>query len=41
MVYDLSERAEVFKDTGLRSGAAMGAAVWSENGKLRKLGKAG
>jgi len=39
MAYDVSERAEVFKDTGLGSGAAMGAAVWSEIGRMRRLGK--
>ncbi|KAJ3918260.1 hypothetical protein F5877DRAFT_42933 [Lentinula edodes] len=38
LAYDISERAEVFKDTGLGSGASIGAAVWSEVGRMRRLG---
>ncbi|KAF5390079.1 hypothetical protein D9757_003755 [Collybiopsis confluens] len=38
MAYDISSRADVFRDTGLGSGAATGAAVWSEIGRLRRLG---
>jgi len=38
IAYDVSERAEIFKDTGLGSGAAMGAAIWSEIGRMRRTG---
>lgn len=38
MAYDISERAEVFRDTGLGSGASMGAAIWSEIGRIRRMG---
>ncbi|KAJ4466871.1 hypothetical protein C8J55DRAFT_439193 [Lentinula edodes] len=38
LAYDISERAEIFKDTGLGSGASIGAAVWSEVGRMRRLG---
>ncbi|KAJ3868020.1 hypothetical protein EV359DRAFT_33186 [Lentinula novae-zelandiae] len=38
LAYDISERAEIFKDTGLGSSASIGAAVWSEVGRMRRLG---
>ncbi|KAJ3856188.1 hypothetical protein EV368DRAFT_32982 [Lentinula lateritia] len=38
LAYDISERAEIFKDTGLGNGASVGAAVWSEVGRMRRLG---
>ncbi|KAH7926366.1 hypothetical protein BV22DRAFT_1009273 [Leucogyrophana mollusca] len=34
--YDVGRRREVFGDTGLGSGAALVAAVWSEVGRLRR-----
>ncbi|KAJ4468733.1 hypothetical protein J3R30DRAFT_3553625 [Lentinula aciculospora] len=38
LAYDISQRAEVFKDTGFGSGASIGAAVWSEVGRMRRMG---
>ncbi|KAJ3732954.1 hypothetical protein DFJ43DRAFT_1070435 [Lentinula guzmanii] len=38
LAYDISERAEIFKDTGIGSGASIGAAIWSEIGRLRRMG---
>ncbi|KAI6108327.1 hypothetical protein F5141DRAFT_1064509 [Pisolithus sp. B1] len=37
ITFDVSNRAEVFEDTGLGRGAAIAAAVWSEIGRLRKM----
>ncbi|KAG9314768.1 hypothetical protein JVU11DRAFT_3850 [Chiua virens] len=36
IAYDVSQRAEVFSDTGLGPAASFSAAVWSEMGHLRK-----
>ncbi|KAI6039704.1 hypothetical protein EDC04DRAFT_3140724 [Pisolithus marmoratus] len=35
--FDISNRAEVFEDTGLGRGAAMAAAIWSEIGRMRRM----
>ncbi|KAL4065007.1 hypothetical protein V8B97DRAFT_1176036 [Scleroderma yunnanense] len=37
LAFDVSKRAEVFEDTGLGSGPAITAAIWSEIGRLRRL----
>lgn len=37
IAFDVSNRAEVFEDTGLGRGAAIAAAVWSEIGRLRRM----
>ncbi|EIW84439.1 hypothetical protein CONPUDRAFT_135878 [Coniophora puteana RWD-64-598 SS2] len=37
LAYDVSRRSEVFQDTGLGSGAALMAAIWSEIGHMRKM----
>ncbi|KAF9011677.1 hypothetical protein BDZ89DRAFT_963742 [Hymenopellis radicata] len=37
VAWDISKRSEVFRDTGLGSGGALTAAVWSELGKMRRL----
>jgi hypothetical protein len=37
IAYDVSERSQVFADTGLTRGPALAAALWSELGRLRRL----
>lgn len=37
IAFDVSNRAEVFEDTGLGRGAAIATAVWSEIGRLRRM----
>lgn len=37
IAFDVSNRAEVFEDTGLGRGGAIAAAVWSEIGRLRRM----
>jgi hypothetical protein len=41
VAYDVSERREVFADTGLGSGSSLLAAMWSELGKLERERRAG
>ncbi|KIK70088.1 hypothetical protein GYMLUDRAFT_34552 [Collybiopsis luxurians FD-317 M1] len=38
MAYDIYTRADVFRDAGLGGGAATGAALWSEIGRIRRIG---
>ncbi|KAJ3765925.1 hypothetical protein FB446DRAFT_759221 [Lentinula raphanica] len=38
LAYDISERAEVFKDTGIGGGPSFGAAIWSEIGRIKRMG---
>lgn len=37
IAFDVSNRAEVFEDTGLGHGTAVAAAIWSEIGRMRRM----
>jgi len=39
VAFDIAKRKEVFQDTGLSSGGALMAAIWSETGRIRREGR--